>query len=133
LLHVGIRFKVLKVIAQIDSGSPKVFGLLYEFISWKPVHLKSPISFNHPTLLIKPIRCTGFHHAKKTVFLLPLPLPSPSFLPLLQLVDCCLFPPPIAVTTIVFVAPTAAIVASITVTISPLLLLLLQHHQSPFL
>jgi hypothetical protein len=34
----------------------------YEFISWKPVHLQSPIGFNHPTLLIKPIRCTGFHH-----------------------------------------------------------------------
>jgi hypothetical protein len=34
----------------------------YEFISWKPAHKKSPIGFNHPTLLIKPIRCTGFHH-----------------------------------------------------------------------
>jgi hypothetical protein len=34
----------------------------YEFISWKPVHLNSPIGFNHPTLLIKLIRCMGFHH-----------------------------------------------------------------------
>ena len=34
----------------------------YEFISWKPVHLKSPIGFNHPILLIKVIRCMDFHH-----------------------------------------------------------------------
>jgi hypothetical protein len=34
----------------------------YEFISWKPVILKSPIDFNHPTLLIKLIRIMGFHH-----------------------------------------------------------------------
>ncbi len=34
----------------------------YEFSSWQPVILKSPIDFNHPTLLIKPIRITGFHH-----------------------------------------------------------------------
>ncbi len=34
----------------------------YEFIYGKPVHLKSPIGFNHPTLLIEPIRCTCFHH-----------------------------------------------------------------------
>ncbi len=34
----------------------------YEFISWKPVILKSPIDFNHTTLLIKPIRIMGFHH-----------------------------------------------------------------------
>jgi hypothetical protein len=35
-----------------------------EFISWKPMILKSPIGFNHPTLLIKPIMITGFHHPK---------------------------------------------------------------------
>jgi hypothetical protein len=34
----------------------------YKFISWKPVILKSPIDFSHPTLLIKPIRIMGFHH-----------------------------------------------------------------------
>jgi hypothetical protein len=34
----------------------------YEFISWKPTHLKIPIGFNHLTLLIKPIRCAGFNH-----------------------------------------------------------------------
>jgi hypothetical protein len=33
----------------------------YKFFSRKPMHLKSPVVFNHPTLLIKPIRCTGFH------------------------------------------------------------------------
>jgi hypothetical protein len=34
----------------------------YKFISWKPIILKSPVGFNHPTLLIEPIRITGFHH-----------------------------------------------------------------------
>ncbi len=37
----------------------------YEIISWKPVHLKSPIGFKYPYLLIRPIRCTGFYHAKQ--------------------------------------------------------------------
>jgi hypothetical protein len=34
----------------------------FKFISWKPAHLKCPIGFNHPTLLIQTNRCTGFHH-----------------------------------------------------------------------
>jgi hypothetical protein len=37
----------------------------YEFISWKPMILKSPIGFKYPILLINPIRITGFHNAKK--------------------------------------------------------------------
>ncbi len=37
----------------------------YEIISWKPVHLKSPIGFKYPYLLIRPIRITGFYHAKQ--------------------------------------------------------------------
>ncbi len=40
-------------------------GLLVQIISWKPVILKSPIGFKYPNLLIKPIRITGFHHAKQ--------------------------------------------------------------------
>ncbi len=34
----------------------------YEFISWKLVHLKSPIDFNGPTLLTKPVGRMVFHH-----------------------------------------------------------------------
>ncbi len=37
----------------------------YEIISWKPVHLKSPIGFKYPYLLTRPIGCTGFNHAKQ--------------------------------------------------------------------
>ncbi len=37
----------------------------YEIISWKPVHLKNPIGFKYPNLLIRPIRCMGFYHAKQ--------------------------------------------------------------------
>jgi hypothetical protein len=33
------------------DGLPRAHN--YEFISWKPAHLKSPIGFNHSTLLIK--------------------------------------------------------------------------------
>jgi hypothetical protein len=45
---------------ESDNGLP--CKMHYEFISWKPVILKSPIDFNHPTLLIEPIRITDFHH-----------------------------------------------------------------------
>ncbi len=34
-------------------------------IDWKPVHLKSPIGFKYPYLLIRPIRGMGFYHAKQ--------------------------------------------------------------------
>ncbi len=37
----------------------------YEIISWKPVHLKSPIGFKCPYLLIRLIRCMGFYNAKQ--------------------------------------------------------------------
>jgi hypothetical protein len=43
-----------------DNGHPRARH--HEFISWKHVLLKSPIDFNHPTLLIKLIRSMGFHH-----------------------------------------------------------------------
>jgi hypothetical protein len=49
-----------KRIKESDNGLP--CNRHYKFNSWKPVHLKCPIRFNHPTLLIKPIRHMGFHH-----------------------------------------------------------------------
>ncbi len=47
------------LINESHTGLPSACH--YEFISWKPMHLKSPISFNHPILFIKPIRCTDVH------------------------------------------------------------------------
>jgi hypothetical protein len=58
--HHCVRTLVQSPIKKSNNGLP--CARKYEFISWKPVLLKSPIDFNHPILLIKLIRITGFHH-----------------------------------------------------------------------
>ncbi len=54
------RTMVKSLIKESDDGLP--CKRHYAFISWKPMIQKSPIAFNHPTLLIKPVRIVGFHH-----------------------------------------------------------------------
>ncbi len=58
--HHPVHTMVKSPIKKSDNGLTRPRH--HKFISWKPVLLKSPIDFNHPTLLIEPIRSTGFHH-----------------------------------------------------------------------
>ncbi len=58
--HHRARTMLKSPIKESNNGLP--CKRHYEFISWKPVIQKSPIDFNHPTLLIKLIRITGFRH-----------------------------------------------------------------------
>jgi hypothetical protein len=45
---------------ESDDGLPH--SCHCKFISWNTMHLKCLINSKHPILLIKPIRCMGFHH-----------------------------------------------------------------------
>jgi hypothetical protein len=52
--------QVLPLLNESDNGLPCAHH--YDFITWKPMHLKGLIDSKHPILSIKPNRCMGFHH-----------------------------------------------------------------------
>jgi hypothetical protein len=51
-------------IKESDEGLPHAHH--YEFTSWKPVILKSPIDFNYPILLINSLITIRFGREQKT-------------------------------------------------------------------